>query len=81
MTLSTSTTLCSKTFFVTPLGVKRPDTSHCFAFVSKCQCFCFEQFIGCFNLFLFLFAVTLQFLLCCIVWEASGKYMLIMPLA
>ena len=31
----------------------------------------FEQLIGCLNLFLF--ATDLQFLLCCILWEASGE--------
>ena len=52
---------------------KTPDTSHYFSASD------FEQVIGCLK-FLFLFAANLQVLLCCILWEASGENMLIMPL-
>ena len=40
----------------------------------------FELFTGCLNLFLFLFIANLHFLLCCILWEASSKNMLTVPL-
>lgn len=57
MTLSMSFTtnpLWSKhAFFVGPLWIKRSDTSHCFVFVTWCQCFYFEHFIGCLNFFYF----------------------------
>ena len=36
-----NTALYSKTIFVAPLGIKRSDTSHCFVFVSWCQCLWF----------------------------------------
>ena len=72
MPLATNTALYSKKKICSSTW-KTPDTSHYFSASD------FEQVIGCLK-FLFLFAANLQVLLCCILWEASGENMLIMPL-
>ena len=49
MSRTINTALCLKSvFLVAPLAVKR--SSLCFGYVSWCQCFYFEKFIGDLNL-------------------------------